>query len=92
MNVKFEKYWKQYNIILAIAIILDPRFKIHFVEFSYNKLYGSSYEMIKIREKLFALFDYYVQNTSKVSNVTSSATLCKVSNDTEDNNSMMKVI
>ncbi|XP_072951776.1 zinc finger BED domain-containing protein RICESLEEPER 1-like [Typha angustifolia] len=90
MNVKFEKYWKQYSIILAIAIILDPRFKIHFVEFSYNKLYGSSYEMIKIREKLFALFDYYVQNTSKVSNVTSSATLCKVSNDTEDNNSMMK--
>ncbi|XP_042423183.1 zinc finger BED domain-containing protein RICESLEEPER 2-like [Zingiber officinale] len=37
---KFDKYWKDYNILFAIAVIVDPRFKMQFVEFCYNKLYG----------------------------------------------------
>ncbi|XP_021834815.1 zinc finger BED domain-containing protein RICESLEEPER 3-like [Prunus avium] len=35
MNMKFEKYWSEYSLILAIAIILDPRYKLHFVEWAY---------------------------------------------------------
>ena len=36
MNAKFEKYWAEYNIILVIAAVLDPYYKIQFVEFSYR--------------------------------------------------------
>ena len=38
MLVKFEKYWSEFNVVLAIAVILDPRFKLQFVDFCYQKL------------------------------------------------------
>jgi len=28
MMVKFDKYWDEYNIVLAFRIILDPRMKL----------------------------------------------------------------
>ena len=60
--------------MLAIAIILDPRYKLRFVDFCYQKLYGvgGSYEYLKVREKLFALFGKYVSNVSTPSNTTSN--------------------
>lgn len=40
MYGKFERYWFKYSVILAIVVVLDPQYKIQFVEFSYSKLYG----------------------------------------------------
>ncbi|VVA41507.1 Hypothetical predicted protein, partial [Prunus dulcis] len=78
MMEKFDKYWKEYSLILAIAVILDPRYKIQFVEFCYKRLYGyNSEEMTKVRDMLFSLFDLYfwiyssyesVSGTSSASN------------------------
>ncbi|KAG6532332.1 hypothetical protein ZIOFF_006172 [Zingiber officinale] len=71
---KFDKYWKYYNILFAIAVIVDPRFKMQFVEFCYNKLYGhGSNELSLVRSKLVSLFEEYMHMgiASKVS--TSSA-------------------
>ncbi|XP_028549690.1 zinc finger BED domain-containing protein RICESLEEPER 2-like [Dendrobium catenatum] len=61
MLVKFEKYWFDFCDILAIAVILDPRYKFTFVEWCYKKLYGGDYisETKKVRDKLFALFSNY---------------------------------
>lgn len=42
MMVKFDKYWSKHSMILAIAVIFDPRFKFQLVEYSYGKLYGES--------------------------------------------------
>ncbi|KAG6518833.1 hypothetical protein ZIOFF_022314 [Zingiber officinale] len=73
---KFDKYWKDYNILFAIAMIVDPRFKMQFVEFCYNKLYGhGSNELSLVRSKLVSLFEEYMHMSiaSKVS--TSSASL-----------------
>lgn len=63
MYGKFDKYWSDYSVILSLAVILDPRYKIQFVEFCYTKLYGpGSIEGMRIREKLFSLFNLYTIN------------------------------
>lgn len=33
MLVKFEKYWSECNVVLGIAVILDPSYKLQFVDF-----------------------------------------------------------
>ncbi|XP_023765160.2 zinc finger BED domain-containing protein RICESLEEPER 2-like [Lactuca sativa] len=69
---KFSKYWADINLLLAIAVVFDPRYKFSFVEFSYKKLYceGSS-QLKRVEEALFALFDEYMQASqeSSVGNV-----------------------
>lgn len=76
MMEKFDKYWKKYSLILAVAVILDPRYKIQFVEFCYKRLYGyNSEEMTKVRDMLFSLFDLYfrIYSSSESVSGTSSA-------------------
>ena len=61
MNEKFSKYWSDYSLILALAAVLDPHYKMQYVEFTYKKLYGShSYQSTLVREKLFSLFSEYM--------------------------------
>ncbi|KAK9071362.1 hypothetical protein SSX86_009930 [Deinandra increscens subsp. villosa] len=36
----FDKYWKNSCLILAIAVVMDPRFKMKLVDFSFTKIYG----------------------------------------------------
>ena len=66
MIVKFEKYWIEFSFVLAITVVLDPRYKLPFIDWCYQKLYGyaSSLQYLKVREKLFALFGEYVSNVS----------------------------
>ncbi|KAK6151728.1 hypothetical protein DH2020_014363 [Rehmannia glutinosa] len=40
MQENFDKYWKSICFILAIAVVMDPRFKMKLVEFSFSKIYG----------------------------------------------------
>ncbi|KAL6636962.1 hypothetical protein ACP70R_024534 [Stipagrostis hirtigluma subsp. patula] len=40
MHERFDKYWKDCSLVLAIAVVMDPRFKMKLVEFSYSKIYG----------------------------------------------------
>ena len=39
---KFDKYWEEKNNVMVIAIVLDPRFKMRYIQFYFNGLYGSS--------------------------------------------------
>ncbi|RVW39644.1 hypothetical protein VitviT2T_017406 [Vitis vinifera] len=42
MKSKFDEYWKKCSLALAVAAILDPRFKMKLVEYYYSKIYGSN--------------------------------------------------
>ncbi|XP_022749645.1 zinc finger BED domain-containing protein DAYSLEEPER-like [Durio zibethinus] len=40
MQEKIDKYWKDCSVVLALAVVMDPRFKMKLVEFSFTKIYG----------------------------------------------------
>ncbi|XP_058756639.1 zinc finger BED domain-containing protein DAYSLEEPER-like [Vicia villosa] len=40
MHEKIEKYWRDCSLALVIAVVMDPRFKMKLVEFSFTKIYG----------------------------------------------------
>ncbi|XP_071940029.1 zinc finger BED domain-containing protein RICESLEEPER 2-like [Coffea arabica] len=71
--VKFNKYWSEFNLLLAIAVVFDPRYKFQFIEFSYNKLYSlGSNELVKVRSALFDVYNEYV----KTSNIPGASSSC----------------
>ena len=57
---KFDKYWSEYNVVLAIGTILDPTKKLNFLKYTYSKLdsydYGEKLE--RVRKTLYKLFEY----------------------------------
>jgi hypothetical protein len=40
LKEKFDQYWKDCFLILAIAVVMDPRFKMKLLEFSFPKVFG----------------------------------------------------
>ncbi|XP_052877999.1 zinc finger BED domain-containing protein DAYSLEEPER-like [Gossypium arboreum] len=40
MEEKFNKYWAEYSLILSCAAILDPRYKLNYVQYCFTTIYG----------------------------------------------------
>ncbi|XP_047978749.1 zinc finger BED domain-containing protein RICESLEEPER 2-like [Salvia hispanica] len=87
MLPKFEKYWSDFSMILTIAVVFDPRYKLQFVDFFYKKLYGpDSRQFSLVKEKLFALFEDYCNSyndkfdVDKNGNSTASGQNCDFTN------------
>ncbi|XP_022886197.1 zinc finger BED domain-containing protein DAYSLEEPER-like [Olea europaea var. sylvestris] len=62
MQENFDKYWRSCCFVLAVAVVMDPRFKMKLVEFSFSKIYGeeaASYVKI-VNEGIHELFLEYV--------------------------------
>jgi hypothetical protein len=74
MLSKFEKYWLSFSSMLGIAIILDFRYKIPFVNVCYTKIYGvdNSDQFKNVRGKLFSLFAEYSGSTTSSSSTTAA--------------------
>ncbi|XP_071916217.1 zinc finger BED domain-containing protein RICESLEEPER 1-like [Coffea arabica] len=63
MKSKFDKYWGDYNLLMAIAAILDPRQKMRVVEFVYPQMYPhfqAQEHISNVRKVLFDLYEEYV--------------------------------
>jgi len=62
MQQKIDKYWKDCSLVLAIAVVMDPRFKMKLVEFSFTKIYGEDAHIyVKIVDDgIHELFHEYV--------------------------------
>lgn len=63
--MKFDKYWgigDKFNLLLNIAVVLDPRNKKRFLKFSFMSIYGEDVAdimMVKVEDALTKLFNYY---------------------------------
>ncbi|XP_058735725.1 zinc finger BED domain-containing protein RICESLEEPER 2-like [Vicia villosa] len=61
MMSKFEKYWDEYSVVVALGAVLDPRMKFSTLAYCYSKLDASTCErkLQQVKEKLYMLFDKY---------------------------------
>ncbi|XP_057730888.1 zinc finger BED domain-containing protein RICESLEEPER 2-like [Arachis stenosperma] len=66
MKLKYDKYWgniKNINMMIFVAVVLDPRYKLKFVNFSFEKLYDkddADFLGAKVKETFSNMFDCYV--------------------------------
>ncbi|TYG51484.1 hypothetical protein ES288_D10G261400v1 [Gossypium darwinii] len=69
MQEKFNKYWAEYSLILSCAAILDPRYKLNYVQYCFNTIYGihASDFVEAILCNLRLLFDKYVKKSKSTS-------------------------
>ncbi|KAL5722356.1 hypothetical protein ACHQM5_005889 [Ranunculus cassubicifolius] len=59
MKTRFDTYWGISSVVLAIAAILDPRFKMKLVEYYYPQIYEPSDCKVRIEEVSKAFKDLY---------------------------------
>ncbi|KAK6132583.1 hypothetical protein DH2020_033685 [Rehmannia glutinosa] len=66
MKIKFDMYWSKCSLVLAIAAILDPRFKMKLVEYYFRQIYGTAApDRIKeVSAGLRELFNEYSMGSS----------------------------
>nr|GEW80923.1 hypothetical protein [Tanacetum cinerariifolium] len=55
MKEKFDKYWGECHLLMAIAVVLDPRMKMWYVTFFYKKIYPANEVLNNTKEVLNAL-------------------------------------
>ncbi|KAJ4974867.1 hypothetical protein NE237_008041 [Protea cynaroides] len=63
MKKKFDKYWNEYSLILAIALVFEPRYKFTFMDWAFKNiaiLDPLAYDMsLRVKSELFKLFNAY---------------------------------
>ena len=81
MLEKIDKYWSGCHIVMAIAVVLDPRYKMKILEFYFPIMYGSeaSSEIGKFCQLCYDLLSEY-QSKSNMGQQTSSHGASSVSN------------
>ncbi|XP_031254027.1 zinc finger BED domain-containing protein RICESLEEPER 2-like [Pistacia vera] len=81
MKEKFDKYYgsvDRSNMMVLITAVLDPWFKMKYVEWGYKKIYGNDLQKVglmsrKLRDLLQRLYDFYME---VVSSFQESQTYC----------------
>jgi hypothetical protein len=63
MKEKFDKYWDSYSVVLACAVVLDPRYKLDFVDYIFKKIESNDLtaktKLQHVRTQLYQLFSEY---------------------------------
>ncbi|KAL0322505.1 UNVERIFIED_CONTAM: Zinc finger BED domain-containing protein RICESLEEPER 3 [Sesamum angustifolium] len=63
MKSKFDKYWGDSNLLMSIAAVLDPMYKLRALEFYFPRLYSSENverQIVVVRKTLYELYSEYV--------------------------------
>jgi Domain of unknown function (DUF4413) len=64
MYEKFKKYWGEIRLLMSIASILDPRFKLVSLYWTFERLYSKDElhdQVVEVTDKLKSLFAKYSQ-------------------------------
>ncbi|XP_062150423.1 zinc finger BED domain-containing protein RICESLEEPER 2-like [Alnus glutinosa] len=73
MISKFEKYWSEFSLVLAIVVVLDPRYNLDLVKYYYTKIYrAESQEYENVTKTLTKLFMEYSAPTTSSSTIVQS--------------------
>ena len=59
MDEKFYKYWEDCNLLMSLAAVLDPIFKMKFINFCFPLIYQEDEAKMHIKSVLVALSEYY---------------------------------
>ena len=65
MKGKFDKFWGELPLLVAIATVLHPRFNMTFLKFWLQEIYPeveAKRQMTSVRDALYELFNAYVVN------------------------------
>jgi len=63
MKSKFDKYWDECNLLMAISAFLDPRWKMGGVGFIYHRMFSfdnASDHVLQVKNVVKELFNEYV--------------------------------
>ncbi|KAJ3686932.1 hypothetical protein LUZ61_016096 [Rhynchospora tenuis] len=69
MFLKWNKYWENGNVLLAVACALDPRCKLHVVEYYFKMLHPSELQdfMTNLKQCFDDMFNEYLLANTKAS-------------------------
>jgi hypothetical protein len=61
MKKRFDEFWEKWYVWLCLAVVLDPRYKIRFLDRSLKEAFGSDAKkyMLEVRGKICELFFRY---------------------------------
>ncbi|GJV96765.1 zinc finger BED domain-containing protein RICESLEEPER 2-like protein [Tanacetum coccineum] len=59
MKKKFDKYWGSCNLLISIGAVLDPRYKMKLIDFSFKAIYSE--DEATVRDTLDELYAEYVE-------------------------------
>ena len=76
MKGKFDIYWDCYSVVLACAIVLDPRYKLDYVDFTFKKIepieHIAEMKVESVQTTLYKLFlEYECPKPMATTNVSS---------------------
>ncbi|KAI8559647.1 hypothetical protein RHMOL_Rhmol04G0189500 [Rhododendron molle] len=62
MKGKFDKSWGECNLVMALGVALDPRYKLVLIGFCFPEIYGDKAEqnIAMVHKSLYDLYDEYV--------------------------------
>ncbi|XP_076886673.1 zinc finger BED domain-containing protein RICESLEEPER 1-like [Bidens hawaiensis] len=76
MKGKFDKYWGSSNMLISFGAILDPRYKMELINFSFKIIYSEGLWEVEaqiVRDALEDLFEEYVEAHKESNNVQSNS-------------------
>ncbi|KAJ0966422.1 hypothetical protein J5N97_027560 [Dioscorea zingiberensis] len=62
MRGKFDKYWGDCNILMAISAVLDPRYKMRLINFCFHRIYSyseSERNILEVKQTLWEIYEMY---------------------------------
>ncbi|XVF61277.1 hypothetical protein PTKIN_Ptkin08bG0117500 [Pterospermum kingtungense] len=67
MQLKFDKYWGNCNLLISIVVVLDPRNKMTLIEFAFRVIYSENEapkQITVVCNSLYELYELYMDEAT----------------------------